>query len=72
MTDDAYRSTAAHEARLRRLVQKEGFALSRSRWRADTIDNFGGIVIRGPFPNTVVWGGRWDLTPMDVENWLAD
>ena len=72
MTDDPYRSTAAHEARLRRLVRKEGYALSRSRWRFDSIDNFGGFRIVDQFTNCVVAGSRWDLTPAQVEEWLAE
>ena len=69
MIDDPYRSTAAHEARLRRLVHKEGCALSRSRWRLGSIDNFGGFMIVDQFTNCVVAGSRWDLTPGHVEEW---
>lgn len=72
MTDDPYRSTAVHEARLRRLVRKQGYMLSRSRWRYDSIDNFGGFRIVDPFTNCVVAGSRWELTPAHVEEWLAE
>ena len=71
MTVNPYRTSAAHEKRLRRRVRKKGYALTRSCWRRGSIDNLGGLMIIDPLRDCVVWGSRWSLTPADVEAWLA-
>ncbi len=72
MCNDPYRSTAAHEARLRRAVRKAGCYLTRSRWRARSIDNFGGFMLCDASVGACVAGPRFNLTPGDVEDWLAE
>jgi hypothetical protein len=60
------------DSRLRRLARKKGYALRRSRWRRDSIDNLGGYMIVEPMRNLCVAGERFDLAPSFVETWLRE
>jgi hypothetical protein len=53
-------------------VKRQGYALRRSRWRLGSIDNHGYFQIIDPMNNWVVAGVRFDMTPDDVEGWLAE
>lgn len=65
-------SPAAREARLRRAAKRQGYRLSRSRWRAGSIDNAGGFQVIDLQTNVVVAGSRFDLDADDVQRWLAE
>jgi len=55
-------SEAALEARARRAAKKVGLVARKSRWRRNSIDNFGGFMLVDPFLNCVVDGYRYDLS----------
>ena len=59
---NAYDLSAADDARLRRLARRHGLAVQRTRWRYDSIDNFGGYRLIDVHHNAVVDGSRFDLT----------
>jgi hypothetical protein len=52
----------ALDARARRAALRAGLVARKSRWRRDTIDNYGGFVLIEPYTNVVVDGSRYDLT----------
>ena len=54
------------ETRARRAAKRTGFCAEKSRWRRDTIDNFGGFRLVDPWRNLVVYGVRFDLTAEEV------
>jgi hypothetical protein len=61
---------ACIDSRLRRLARRHGYVLQRSR-RGISSDNFGGYMIVDPDINACVAGSRFDLEPLDVEDWFA-
>ena len=54
------------EARARRAAKRVGWLARKSRWRAGTIDNYGGFTIIDPFHNNILYGARFDLAAEDV------
>lgn len=56
----------ALEARARRAARRGGLVARKSRWRAGSIDNFGGFILVDPMRNWVVNGSRFDLSAADV------
>ncbi len=61
----------ARARRLRKIAQKRGFMLRKSR-RPLSLDNHGEFMIVDPSRNVVVAGERFDLDLDAVEAWLAD
>ena len=62
---------ASRERRLRKIAQKQGLLLRKSRSQL-SMDNQGGYMIVDPDTNVVVAGKRFDLDLDAVEAWLAD
>lgn len=63
----------ARESRARRLAQRQGYVLCKSRLRGDThADDFGGWRIVDGHGNWIVAGAKFDLDLDDVERWLAE
>ncbi len=62
---------ASRERRLRKLAQKQGFVLRKSRVQLSG-DNLGGYMIVDPDTNAVVAGERFDLDLDTVEAWLGE
>jgi len=54
------------EARARRAAKRVGWLARKSRWRAGTIDNYGGFAIIDPFHNNILYGEKFDLSAEDV------
>lgn len=54
------------EARARRAARRVGLIARKTRWRRDSIDNFGNFMLIEPYGNYVVAGFRFDMTPEDV------
>jgi hypothetical protein len=52
----------ALEACARRAAHRVGLVARKSRWRANTIDNFGGFMLVDPSTNFAVDGIRYDLS----------
>ncbi len=59
-------SEKALEAKLRRALYKDGFALIKSRKRNITINDYGRYMIVNGWDNTIVSGERFNLTLEDV------
>ncbi len=62
---------ASRERRLRKIAQKQGLLLRKSRSQL-SMDNQGGYMIVDPDTNVVVAGKRFDLDLDAVEAWLAE
>jgi hypothetical protein len=60
--DRSHLSEQALDARARRAAQRVGLVARKSRWRANSIDNFGGFMLVDPYSNLVVDGSRFDLS----------
>ena len=60
---------AAVEMRVRRRVARTGYALRKSRARHG-INNHGHYQIVDPVRNTVVVGKKFDMTLLNVVDWL--
>jgi hypothetical protein len=52
----------ALDARARRAARKVGLLARKSRWRAGTVDNYGGFMLVDPRTNLAVDGTRYDLS----------
>jgi hypothetical protein len=72
MCDRSQLAEQALDARARRAARRVGLIACKSRWRANTIDNFGGFMLIDPFTNFAVAGIRFDLTAADVLEFLQD
>ena len=59
-------SKTALEHRARRAARRIGLSATKSRWRANSIDNFGGFMLVDPERNYIVSGSRYDLSAEDV------
>jgi hypothetical protein len=62
MCDRTALAEQALDARARRAAQRVGLVARKSRWRANSIDNFGGFMLIDPYSNLVVDGNRYDLS----------
>jgi hypothetical protein len=54
------------EQRARRTAKRVGLRATKSRWRRDTIDNYGGFQLVDPDRNAVIDGVRFELTAQEV------
>ena len=54
------------ESKARRAAKRVGLRATKSRWRKDSIDNYGGFQLVDVYTNTVVDGSRYDLSPDDA------
>jgi hypothetical protein len=57
---------AALDSRARRAAKRAGLVAKKSRWRYDSVDNFGGFMLVNPRYNCVVAGSRFDMTAEQV------
>ena len=57
---------AALEARARRAARSAGLVARKSRWRLDTLDNYGGFNLVDPEINAVIGGGRYEWTAEEI------
>jgi hypothetical protein len=62
---------AAHEAQARRAAKRAGLKARKSRWRRNSIDNYGGFQIVDPYRNWVVAGVRYDMSAQQVINFCT-
>jgi hypothetical protein len=58
--------TTLEESRARYAAKKIGLKAKKSRWRANTIDSFGGFMIIDPDRNFIVHGSRSELSAQHV------
>ena len=59
-------SDKAMDARARRAAKCVGLSARKSRWRRDSIDNFGDYMLIDLYGNYTVAGFRFDMTAEDV------
>jgi hypothetical protein len=69
---DRFDLSPADAARLRRLANRNGYVVRKSRWRYDSIDNHGGYMLVDQSTNFAVAGSRYDLTGADVAEAIAE
>jgi hypothetical protein len=62
----------ALEARARRAARRIGLMARKSRWRVNTIDNFGSFMLVDPSTNFAVDGIRYDLSAEYVIEFCAE
>jgi hypothetical protein len=62
----------AMQHRARRAAKRVGYVARKTRWRAGTIDNYGGFQILDPMTNFVVMGVRFDMTAEQVIDYCKD
>jgi hypothetical protein len=65
-------SEKAMDTRARRAARRAGLVARRSRWRRDTVDNYGGFMLIDPQYNYPVAGWRFDLEPEAVIDYCRD
>jgi hypothetical protein len=58
--------TEFSDKRARRAAKRIGLLARKSRWRRDTVDNYGGFMLLEPYQNRAVAGLRFNLTAADV------
>ena len=54
------------EARACRAARRVGLVAKKTRWRAGSIDNYGGFAVIDPLINAIVYGQRFNLSSKDV------
>jgi hypothetical protein len=59
------------DGRARRAAKKIGLVARRSRWRAGSVDNWGGFVLIDPYTNFIVAGSRFDMSAEEVIRYCA-
>lgn len=57
---------SALERRARRVAKTVGLLATKSRWRLNSVDNYGGFQIVDPYFNRVEAGLRYDMSAQDV------
>jgi hypothetical protein len=63
---------SAEDQSARRAAARIGLRAKKSRWRANSTDNFGGFALVDPGANFVVAGSRFDMTAEDVVAWCKE
>jgi hypothetical protein len=58
--------TSALDQRARRAAKRAGLVARKARWRAGTVDNWGGYQLIDAHHNFVVEGARFDLSAEEV------
>jgi hypothetical protein len=56
----------ALEARARRAAKRIGLVAKKTRWRAGSVDNYGGFMLIDPGTNFVQAGVRFDMSAEEV------
>jgi hypothetical protein len=54
------------EQKARRVAKRAGLVARKSRWRAHSLDNFGGFQIVEPYFNCIEEGMRFDMSAEEV------
>ena len=54
------------EARARRAALRVGLKAEKSRWRLNSIDNYGGFRIIDPYRNQIVTSEKFQMSPEEV------
>jgi hypothetical protein len=62
----------AIESRARRAAKAAGYVARKSRWRANSCDNYGGFMLINPMTNFCVAGEKFDLSAEAVIDWATE
>jgi hypothetical protein len=62
----------ALDSKARRAAARVGLKARKSRWRRDSIDNFGDFQLIDPSRNCVVAGSRFEMSAEDVIEYCSD
>ena len=65
-------SNNALDQRARRAARRLGLEARKSRWRAYSIDNYGGFMLVDPGRNIPVAGPRYDMTAEEVIDYCSE
>jgi hypothetical protein len=65
-------SENALEQRARRAARRVGLVARKSRWRANSADNYGGFMLVDASANFVVYGSRFDLSAEEVIDYCSE
>ena len=60
------------ESRARRAAKKVGLVARKSRWRRDSVDNFGEFMLIDPRYNACVAGSRFNMTAEEVIDYCTE
>jgi hypothetical protein len=60
------------DSKARRAAARIGLKARKSRWRRDSVDNFGDFQLIDPSRNCVVAGSRFELSAEDVIEYCSD
>jgi len=63
--------TEASDSQARRAAKRIGLRAHKSRWRRDSVDNYGHYMLIDPWLNVVIAGERFNLTADDVVDWCS-
>lgn len=63
--------TDAIEQRARRAAARAGLIAKKTRWRAGSVDNYGGFQLVDAHTNNVVEGERYDMSAEEVIAYCA-
>lgn len=72
LTSTDTEDSPAAEARARRAARRVGLIARKSRWRAGSVDNYGGFMLVDPFTNFVEAGARFDLSAAAVLDYCRE
>jgi hypothetical protein len=64
-------SESALEARARRAAKRLDLIAKKTRWRAGSVDNYGGFMLVDLWTNAVVAGHRFDMSAEEVLAYCA-
>ena len=62
---------ASLDAHARRAAKRVGLYAQKSRWRLNTVDNWGGFQIIDPYLNMIEAGEKFDLSAEEVIAYCA-
>jgi hypothetical protein len=65
-------SENALEQRARRAARHVGLVARKSRWRANSADNYGGFMLVDVSTNFVVYGFKFDLSAEEVLDYCSE
>jgi hypothetical protein len=64
--------TKSLDMKARRAARRAGLLARKSRWRVNTVDNYGGFMLVNARHNWVVAGSRFDLSAAEVLEYCAE
>ena len=63
---------SAMDQRARRAARRVGLNASKTRWRSNSIDNYGGFALVDVYTNCIMAGARFDMTAEEVIDYCKE